>query len=74
MINWYVVWTAWLIFLVISFAVLEGVALGTRGVTLSSYTWAITKAWPVLPFIVGFLSGFLACHFWWGGVIAFKEV
>lgn len=68
------VWTLWGLFFIVSFALLEGFALKTNRTTLSRYVWIASKAWPPLPFIVGFVVGFLACHFWWGGIVHFDAV
>jgi len=66
-----VIWAIWLFVLVASFAVLEGWALKSNRMTLSRFVWTVTKAWPPLPFIAGFVAGFLACHFFWGGIVSF---
>lgn len=59
------VWSGWLVFLVLSFAVFEAWALAHHQLTLSQYTYDLSKAWPLLPFVAGMLSGGLAVHFWW---------
>jgi hypothetical protein len=61
------IWPAWLLFLVVSFSVLEGYALYDHTTTLSRWVWIATAAFPPLPFAAGFLAGFLCCHFWWIG-------
>ena len=33
--------------------------------TLSRMVWRGSKAWPLLPFLVGLVIGGLAVHFWW---------
>lgn len=58
-------WTVWLLAIVLSFALLETYALQHDRATFSRYVWEISQAWPPLPFFVGLLVGFLACHFWW---------
>ena len=68
------IWVGWLIFLIASFAIFEGYALANQKTTLSRFVWTATKAWPPLPFIAGFVAGFLACHFWWGGIVCFAPV
>jgi hypothetical protein len=68
------VWALWLLFLVVSFACLEGYALYDDTTTLSRFVWSATAAFPPLPFVAGFLGGFLCCHFWWGGIVAFLPV
>jgi hypothetical protein len=70
-----VFWTIWLFFLLpVSFAAAEGYALYTGRQTLSRYIWNLSKAWPPFPFVSGFIIGFLACHFWWGGIVSFAPV
>jgi hypothetical protein len=66
------VWTLWVLAIFVSFAIFEGWALMKNKSTLSRATWKLSKAWPPLPFVVGFLIGFLVCHFWWGGVVCFE--
>lgn len=68
------VWVAWLLVLIVSFAALETYALRTNHTTLSRFVWIITHRFPLLPFIIGFVVGVLACHFWWGGIVAFDPV
>jgi hypothetical protein len=69
------IWTIWLfILLPVSFAAFEAYALVTGGTTLSRYIWDISAAFPPFSFFAGFLTGFLACHFWWGGITSFKPV
>ena len=63
--NWYWIWTGWLLSLIGSFAVLEGVAIAKGGVTLSHFVWVTSKEWPMLPWVGGVLVGGLAVHFWW---------
>lgn len=45
--------------------VYEGFALLTGHTTLSRMVYNATLDWGLLPFIVGFLVGMLATHFWW---------
>lgn len=59
------VWLAWLIAIGVTFALLEGHALRTNRLTLSRFTWNVSKAWPPLPFVIGLVVGGLATHFWW---------
>ena len=68
------IWASWLLLLVASFAVLEGYALINDTTTLSRFVWTITAAFPPIPFIAGFVAGFLCCHFWWGGIVPFAPV
>ena len=69
-----IVWTAWLLVIGISFACFEGYALKHDKMTLSRWTWTVSKAWPPFPWLVGVVVGFLACHFWWGGIVCFNPV
>jgi hypothetical protein len=65
------VWTAWLILIVVSFAVFEGYALShDDGLSLSQYLWNASKAWPPLPWVIGNFTGGLAVHLWWHWVPA----
>ena len=66
-----VVWTIWLIVIVGSFAAFEAFALATDRMTLSRWVWTVSKAFPPFPWIAGVLTGFLAAHFWWGGIVCF---
>jgi hypothetical protein len=59
------VWLAWLIAIAASFAVFEGYALRNNKLTLSRFTWNASKAWPLLPFVMGLVVGGLATHFFW---------
>ncbi len=68
------VWIAWWLLIFASFAVLEGWALNTNRMTLSRWVWTTSKAFPLLPFIVGLVVGILAGHFWWGGIVSFEPV
>ena len=68
------IWASWLLLLVASFAGLECYALYVQSTTLSRFVWDLTAAFPPLPFIAGFLAGFLCCHFWWGGIVPFSPV
>ena len=60
-----IIWTAFLLGFIILFGVFETWALMTGGTTLSRYTYEVTKAWPPMIFILGFVSGGLCVHFWW---------
>lgn len=63
--KWYAIWSIWLLFVMASFGVLEGIAIATGGVTLSRFTWDISLAWPLIPVVYGLVFGGLAVHFWW---------
>jgi hypothetical protein len=66
------VWIAWWLLIFASFGLLEGFALNTNRTTLSRWVWTVSKAFPLLPFIVGLTVGVLAGHFWWGGIVCFE--
>jgi hypothetical protein len=68
------VWVFWVLAIAVSFAVLEGYALAKNKNTLSRTVWIVSKNFPLLPFIAGFLAGGLAVHFWWGGIVCFAPV
>ena len=67
-------WAVWLLLIVITFSVMEAWSLHEGTTTLSRSIWIITAAFPPFPWIAGYLTGFLCCHFWWGGIISFKPV
>lgn len=67
-------WAIWIFAIAATFACAEWFALAHGTTTLSRFVWDVTAAWPPLPFIAGFLAGFLCCHFWWGGIVSFKPV
>lgn len=69
-----VYWTVFFVVLLVGFIVGETYALRNDKPTLSRFVWSLSKAWPPLPFFVGFAVGFLACHFWWGGIVYFAPV
>lgn len=59
------VWTFWIVFILASFALIEGHAVATGKVTLSEYIHNGAKAWPLLPAVVGLIVGGLFVHFFW---------
>jgi hypothetical protein len=65
-------WTIWLLLIAIGFVIGEAYALKHDRQTFSRYVWNISKAFPPLPFFVGVGVGFLAAHFWWGGIVTFE--
>lgn len=67
-------WAGWIVFLIVSFAIAEGWALAKGRTTLSRSVWTWSRNWPPLPFVAGLVAGFLACHFWWGGITCFAPV
>lgn len=68
-------WTVWLFIVIpLSFAGAESYALRKGQPTLSRYVWDLSKAWPPFPWFAGFVTGFLVCHFWWGGIVSFAPV
>ena len=59
-------WAVWLGLIAATFAAREAYALKFGKLTLSRFVWTLSKAWPPFPYFVGFLTGFLVCHFFWG--------
>ena len=68
------VWAAWLVAIAVSFAGFETFALMTNRTTLSRWVWTVSKRFPLFPWLVGVLTGGLAVHFWWGGIVCFAPV
>ena len=68
------IWAAWLLAIVVSFSALEAYALIDNTTTLSRWVWTITAAFPLFPWLAGCLTGGLAVHFWWGGIVPFAPV
>lgn len=58
-------WTLGLVAFVIFFAIGETYALKRNKTTLSRYVVNASKAWPLLPFLLGMLVGGLGVHFFW---------
>lgn len=69
---WRVRWVVWALLFIGSFAGLETWALMTGGTTLSRFVWDLSAAFPPFGYFMGFATGFLVCHFWWGGSVSFK--
>lgn len=69
-----IVWFLWLLVIGVSFTAFEWYAIAHGKTTLSRWTWTVSKAWPPFPWLVGVVVGFLACHFWWGGIVCFDPV
>lgn len=61
------IWPLFWIAVALGFGCLEGYAIATGRMTLSRWTWNMTKAWPPWAFCCGLAVGFLACHFFWPG-------
>jgi len=59
-----IVWAVWLLLIVASFAVLEGMGWN-EGNTLSRFVYDLGVAWPLSIWINGALCGGLAVHFFW---------
>lgn len=59
------IWTGWLLAVVVSFGVIEGLALATGNTTLSRFTWEVYEKWPLIAVVYGMIFGGLAVHFWW---------
>lgn len=61
------VWNAFVLAVVLGFAVLEGLALSDpEGLSLSQWYVDIATAWPPVKTLLGIGIGILICHFgWW---------
>lgn len=58
-------WGLWLVIIIVSFGVFEGLAIYTGTPTLSQTVWSASEAFPLLPFLFGLLCGGLGVHFFW---------
>lgn len=62
-------WTSLIVLNIVVFALMEGYALNRAdpeaGLTLSRYVYEASRAWPLLVFVLGQLTGGLAVHFFW---------
>ena len=58
-------WTLWLGAIVLSFAILETVAIRRGRVTLSQYVYRLSRVWPLIMFVSGLVIGGAAVHFFW---------
>lgn len=67
-------WIIWVLFLMVSFGVLEYESFANNTDTLSRTVWTFSAAFPPFGYICGFIAGFLACHFWWGGAVSFAPL
>lgn len=64
--SWYdLVWVAYLILVLVVFALLEGLAIHLGHDTLSRFVWHVSKAWPPAGWLFGLVVGFLSAHFFW---------
>ena len=61
--SWY--WTALNLLWLLGFVAGEGYAFRGGGLTLSMYVWQMSEAWGPFEFVLGFLAGALATHFYW---------
>lgn len=43
----------------------EAYALMTDGLTFSRFIWTIGERWPLFIYLMGFVNGGLAVHFFW---------
>lgn len=69
------VWIIWFgVCVVLAFAIFETLALYRGTPTLSRTVWIISAKWPPFGWFCGFTTGFLVCHFWWGGIVCFAPV
>jgi hypothetical protein len=58
----------WALILIVPVVVILGVetyALVTEGLTLSRFIWNIGERWPLFIYLLGFVNGILAAHFFW---------
>lgn len=53
---------------------MEAYALYDHTATLSRFIWIVSYYFPAFPWLAGFITGFLCCHFWWGGIVPFAPV
>lgn len=60
---WY--WALWLLGIVITFAVPEGIAIWKHGTTFSQFMATMQYEWPLWMYVWGVLMGGLAVHFFW---------
>lgn len=65
-------WNIWLLAIVVTFAIGETYALKCNKTTLSRHVWNASKAFPLLPCLVGIVIGVVIGHFWWGGIVCFE--
>lgn len=61
--RWY--WGVWIIFFIVSFGVMEGIAIQTGTPTLSRTVWDAQTAFPLLEGLFCFVIGGLVVHFFW---------
>jgi hypothetical protein len=66
-------WAFWLLIIAVSFAVMEAYSFYDNTSTLSRFIWNVSEAFRPFEYIAGFLTGFLVCHFWWGGRVGFGK-
>ena len=68
-------WTIWLfVALPATFAAAEGYRVVEGQDDALALRVDLSKAFPLFPWIAGVLTGGLAVHFWWGGIICFAPV
>lgn len=58
-------WTAVIVLPLIAFAIGETYAFKNNQLTLSRYVVNASRAWPLLPFVLGLILGGLGVHFFW---------
>jgi hypothetical protein len=58
-------WAIVLLTIVILLLTLEAYTLLTGKVTLSRFIWEVGEAWPLFIYLIGFVNGGLAVHFFW---------
>ena len=59
------VWGGILLFVAALLLGVEAFALITGRLTLSRFVWETSEAWPLFIYLMGFVNGGLAVHFFW---------
>jgi hypothetical protein len=60
------IWLAWFLVAVVSFAIFEGYALRTGRIkTLSRTVYDMNQAWPLTSAVIALVMGALLTHFFW---------
>jgi len=61
-----VIWLVWFVLCVVSFGVLEGLAIRSgRFATLSRTVWNMQRAFPLTSVLLALVLGGLLVHFFW---------
>jgi hypothetical protein len=59
------VWAGILVFIAALLLGVEAFTLVTGRLTLSRFIWETSEAWPLFIYLMGFVNGGLAVHFFW---------